>query len=168
MSYLSCFRIPHHRWTFFHSLPQILFRFTHGTFIFNCGCIINESLIIIFCWSGKGQATFLAFTISSRWSFPDFFSSSHHCAMKGLVFGPRFITRSSLKLTLQSFLFSFKVFVQFVGPVTNHSDMKTYHIRLLGSWTDGEWMPFEGGNGGNVDEYVVTRLECKVWGPPDD
>ena len=57
--------------------------------------------------------------------------------------------------------------VKTVGPVADRPDVEGDGVCLLGRRRDGEGMPFEVGDGRDVEEDVVARLEVEVGRPLD-
>ena len=57
-----------------------------------------------------------------------------------------------------------KVFVKFVGPVTDTSDMDTEVVGIFWSRADGESVPLELGDGGDLDEAPVTWTVVELGG----
>ena len=77
------------------------------------------------------------------------------------------LANAPLQGALKSQLLGLKVLVELAGPVPDHADVKADDVTLLGGRRDGEGMPLEGGDRGNVDEDVIARLEGKVRRPPN-
>ena len=57
-----------------------------------------------------------------------------------------------------------KVFVKFVGPVADTSDMDTEVVGIFWSRADGEGMPLKLGDGGDLDEAPVTWTVVELGG----
>ena len=55
-----------------------------------------------------------------------------------------------------------EVFVKFVGPVADPSDVDTEVVWIFWSGTDGEGMPLRLGDGGDLDEAPVTRTVVEL------
>ena len=47
-------------------------------------------------------------------------------------------------------------------------DMKTEIVLLLWCWTDGEWVPLEKGDAGNIQKDVVSGFKVEMWRLADD
>ena len=57
-----------------------------------------------------------------------------------------------------------KVFVKFVGPVTDTSDMDTEVVGIFWSRADGEGMPLKLGDGGDLYEAPVSGTVVELGG----
>ena len=57
-----------------------------------------------------------------------------------------------------------EVFVEFIGPVTDTSDMDTEVVWIFRSRADGEGMPLVLGNGGDLDETPISRTVVELGG----
>lgn len=55
--------------------------------------------------------------------------------------------------------------IQTVCPVSDSPDVERDGVLLLGGRGDGEGVPLEVGDGGDVEEDVVAGLEGEVWRP---
>ena len=71
----------------------------------------------------------------------------------------RFFLLDTLVLTA---IFFFEILIKSIGPLTYASNMKCEEILLFRSWTDGKWMPFELGNGWDLDEHPVSGRKIKI------
>ena len=68
---------------------------------------------------------------------------------------------------LQPLLLLLEVLVEAVGPVAHGSDVDGDHVGVFWSGGDGEGMPLELSDGGDVDVDVVAGLEREVGGTLD-
>ena len=69
---------------------------------------------------------------------------------------------------LQPGLLGLEVLVEAGGPVTHGPDVQGDGVRLLRRRRDRERMPLEVGDGRNIQENVVARLEVEVRRSFDD
>ena len=73
-----------------------------------------------------------------------------------------------LKCTSPQLVALLKELKEFVCPGANRANVKPYKSLLLRGGAYREGMPLILGNGGDLDEDVVSWLEGEVGGPCDD
>ena len=75
---------------------------------------------------------------------------------------------SAVDGALEALLLLLEVLEQLGRPVAHDANVQREAVGLLGRRADGEGVPLEGRDSGDVDEDVVSRLEGKVLRPFDD
>ena len=75
---------------------------------------------------------------------------------------PADLRRLAVHGELEAPLLGLEVLVELAGPVADGADVQAELVGLLGCRADGVGVPLEGGDGRDVDEDVVARLEVEV------